>query len=103
MTDLLIIEFSAPEAADLYNRVNEILGVDPSTGSGDWPAGLLSHQAGADGDTLVVVERWESRAAQAEFMRTRLEPAFAKVKVPPPARVTWLSQLSSWQRGAEPV
>jgi hypothetical protein len=96
--DLLVLEFSAPAAAELYNQVNKLIGLDPSTGSGDWPTGLLGHQAGADGDTVVVVETSESRAAQEEFMRARLEPAFAQADVPPPARVTWLPLVGSRQR-----
>jgi hypothetical protein len=98
MAELLILEFSAPEAVELYNQVNKLIGLDPSTGSGDWPSGLISHQVGADGDTLMVVETWESRTAQEEFMRTRLVPAFGQAHVPPPARVTWLGQVSAWRR-----
>ena len=99
MPDLVILEFSAPEAVELYYQVNKLIGVDPSTNTGDWPAGLLTHQAGGQGDTLVVVESWESRAAQEEFMSTRLGPAFGQANVPPPARITWLPRVGGWQRG----
>jgi hypothetical protein len=93
MAELLILEFSAPAAVDLYNKVNELLGVDPTTGQGDWPAGLTEHLAGSEGDTLVVVESWESRRLQEEFMRDRLMPAFGEANVPQPTRVTWLPQV----------
>jgi hypothetical protein len=99
MTDLLVFEFSAPEAVELYRHVNKLIGIDPTANSGDWPDGMLTHQAGADGDSLFVVESWESRAAQEEFMRSRLGPALGKADAPPPVRVTWLSQVASWQRG----
>ena len=99
MADLLILEFSAPDAVGIYHQVNKLLGMDPTTSAGDWPDGLLSHQAGEAGDSLVVVESWESHAAQEEFMNSRLGPAFAEAQVPPPARATWLSQVGSWTRG----
>jgi hypothetical protein len=99
MAELLILEFSAPDAVEIYHQVNKLLGLDPSANSGDWPAGLLSHQAGEDGDSLVVVESWETRAAQEEFMNSRLGPAFAEAQAPPPARASWLSQVGSWTRG----
>ena len=99
MPDLLIFEFTAPEAVELYHQVNALLGIDPTSDTADWPAGMLSHQAGGDGDSIVVVESWQSRAAQEDFMSTRLGPALSKADVPPPTRVTWLPQVGSWQRG----
>jgi hypothetical protein len=99
MADLLIFEFSAPQAVELYHQVNALLGVDPSSPAADWPAGMLSHQAGSEGDSLIVVESWQSREAQEDFMSTRLGPALSKADVPPPTRVTWLSQVAAWQRG----
>jgi hypothetical protein len=99
MADLLILEFTAPEAVELYHQVNNLLGVDPDTGDSDWPDGILSHQAGGEGDSLIVVETWESREAQEEFMSSRLGPALSKADVPPPTRVTWLPQVATWQRG----
>jgi hypothetical protein len=93
MAEMLILEFSAPSAVDIYNRVNELIGVDPTTSSGEWPAGMLSHHAGSEGDSLVVVETWESREAEEEFMRARLMPAFEEAHVPQPTRVTWLPEV----------
>jgi hypothetical protein len=97
MSDLLVLEFSAPEAVGIYNRINEILDIDPS-GEGGWPPGLISHEAGGEADALVVVEEWESREAQDEFMRTRLGPAFGEAHAPQPVRSTWLPAVGSWHR-----
>jgi hypothetical protein len=99
MAELLIFEFSARDALDLYRKVNELLGIDPDTSTGNWPAEMLSHQAGHEGDSLFVVESWESRTAQEEFMRSRLGPALEKANVPQPARVTWLQQVGEYRRG----
>jgi hypothetical protein len=99
MAELLILEFSAPSAVELYNKVNTLLGVDPATGSGDWPAGILSHHAGGEGESLIVVETWESRAAQEAFMRDRLMPAFGEANVPQPVRVTWLPEVGKMPTG----
>lgn len=93
MAEMLVLEFSAPDAVNLYEQVNKALGVDQSSGAGDWPPGMLHHVAGGEGDSLVVVESWQSREAQEQFMRDRLQPAFAETKVPPPHRVTWLPQI----------
>jgi hypothetical protein len=98
MADLLILEFSTPEAVELYNQVNKLIGIDPTTNSGDWPEDMLSHQAGGEGERLFVVESWKSRGAQEEFMNTRLGPAFGEAHVPPPANVTWLPQVGTFHR-----
>jgi hypothetical protein len=98
MSDMLVLEFSTPQAVDLYNRVNEILNIDPATDAGGWPPGLISHEAGGEADALVVVEEWDSREAQDDFMRTRLGPAFGEAKAPQPVRATWLPGVGSWHR-----
>jgi hypothetical protein len=99
MADLLIFEFSHPAALDLYREVNQFLGIDPDTNRGDWPAGMLSHQAGSEAESLFVVESWESRAAQEEFMHGRLGPALEKANAPQPVRVTWLQQVGDYRTG----
>lgn len=91
MPEVLVLEFSAPQAVEIYRKVGGILGVDPSTGSGDWPSPLMTHIAGESGDKLIVVEVWESKAAQEEFMNTRLAPAFQEANVPQPTRVEWFA------------
>ena len=89
---MLIIEIDCDPA--LYPKVNAILGVDPSTGSGDWPKGIRTH-VGAGGDgAIVVVEVWESRADAEAFME-RLGPAMGQAGVPQPRRMEWLSLLGN--------
>lgn len=92
MSDALILEFTG--TADDYRAVNAILGIDPDSGEGDWPAGLLIHTgtAGARGN-VVVFEVWDSQASQGAFMSSRLGPALDKVGLPEPTRVEWLSVL----------
>ena len=50
MAELLILEFDGVSESE-YRNVNAELGIDPETGKGDWPAGLITHLAG-----LAVVE-----------------------------------------------
>jgi hypothetical protein len=98
MADLLVLEFETPEAEDLYWKVNGILGVDARTGVGEWPPPLLSHVAGVSDGRLVVVEVWESQAAQQQFMESRLAPAFAEANVPQPTRAQWFTHLGAMHR-----
>lgn len=90
MSDALILEFKGT-TADQYNAVNAILGIDPVTGRGDWPPGLLSHTGAAGEGDLVVFEVWESKESQGAFMASRLGPALAQAGIPEPTRVEWLS------------
>lgn len=90
MAEALILEFSDVTEAQ-YNAVNDILGINPTTGEGDWPAGLLSHFGGmGSGGSLTVVETWDSQASQATFMESRLGPALGQIGLPAPSRVEWL-------------
>jgi hypothetical protein len=91
MSEALILEFKGA-TSDQYHAVNKILGLDPATGEGNSPAGLLSHTGafGAGGD-LVVFEVWDSQEAQAAFMAARLGPALGQAGVPEPSRIEWLS------------
>jgi hypothetical protein len=94
MADALILEF-AGATADHYFAVNKILGIDVTTGEGDWPAPLVSHTAALSSTGLVVFEVWESQAAQGEFMAT-LGPALAEAGVPQPSRMEWLGLLGHY-------
>ena len=38
MTDMLVLEFTAPQAGEIYRSVNRLLGLDDSSDLGDWPA-----------------------------------------------------------------
>jgi quinol monooxygenase YgiN len=59
---------------------------------------LISHVAGEAGDKLIVVEVWESRAVQEEFMQSRLGPAFQEANVPQPTRVEWFTKAGEMHR-----
>ena len=91
---MLILEFPGV-TSDQYLAVNEIFGVDIQTGGGDWPGPLQSHTASRGDNGLVVVEVWESREAQAEFM-DRLGPALGQVGLPQPSRMEWLVLLGHY-------
>ena len=101
MPDVLILEFSEPDALALYQKVSKILEVDPSTGAGEWPPPLLHHVAGHSDDKLIVVEVWESKAAQEQFMQNDLAPAMEKAKVAPPVRAEWFSHAGEMHRHSQ--
>lgn len=89
-----MIEFSAPDAVSIYHGVNKILGWNGTPDAEHWPAGMLSHVAAESGDKLVVVEVWQSQAAQEAFMQSQLGPAFAEAQVPQPTRVEWFTNVA---------
>jgi len=85
----MILEFAGVGKAD-YDAVNRELGIDTTRRDSDWPEGLLSHAAGPTGDGgWIVIEVWESQAAQGSFMETRLGPALHETGLPAPSRVAW--------------
>jgi hypothetical protein len=89
MAELLVLEFDGVDETD-YAKVNAQLGLDPETGAGEWPAGLITHLTGLGEDGLgYVVEVWQSQQAQAEFMQSRLGPAMAAGGVTRTPKVTW--------------
>ena len=92
MSDALVLEFTGASADD-YRAVNGLLGLDSATGSGDWPAGLLSHTGAEHADGLVVFEVWDAQDSQAAFMAARLGPALGQAGLPEPSRVQWLTVL----------
>jgi hypothetical protein len=91
MAETIIIEIDTDPA--LYGKVNEILGLDPTTGKGDWPKGMQSHLGSGGDGSVVVVEVWDSRADQEEFLASRLGPALGQAGVGQPKRMEWLSLL----------
>jgi hypothetical protein len=96
MSDALLYEFTGVSADD-YKAVNAILGLDPTTGGGDWPVGLLSHTGAAGtGGGFIVFEVWDSQESQAAFMASRLGPALGQSGVPEPTRVEWLSVVGHY-------
>jgi hypothetical protein len=100
MAELLQLEFNAPGAQEIYDKVNGILGFDPASTAG-YPDGLLSHVAGisADGAVLVVTEVWESKEAEAAFLADKLGPALAEGGAPAPLRNEWYTLLANNQLG----
>lgn len=93
MAELLVLEFTSSDAKKLYTTVNGTLGIDASTGKGDWPSGIQSHVAGVEGSSFIVVEVWDSQAAQEKFMADRLGPALGQAGAPEPTRVQWFNLL----------
>jgi hypothetical protein len=91
----LILQFPASVGEQEYDAVNSRLGWNPRTAEGDWPAGLQSHSAGTSDEGWVVTEVWESKDAQAAFMKSRLGPAL--VGQPEP-RVLWFDIVASQHR-----
>ena len=90
MAQGLILEFDGLDQ-DIYEAVNERLGIDMATGQGSWPSGLMSHAGGAKPDGWVVMEVWESREDQERFMQDRLGQALQEGGASgPPSRVEWL-------------
>jgi hypothetical protein len=98
MADGLILEFEGV-GVDEYRAVNRALGIDPETGEGDWPDGLLFHSAGSIPGGLIVYEVWESQDAQGRFMNGRLMTALQQGGITAgPSRVQWFEVLASHQR-----
>jgi hypothetical protein len=89
MPEVLVLEFDGVGVSQ-YNEVNAELGIDQATGEGNWPPGLLTHiGAAAEGGNLIVVEVWQSRKAQEEFMSSRLGSALAAGGISSVPKVTW--------------
>ena len=94
MAEALILEFTGVGETE-YQAVNSKLGIDMTTGKGDWPKGLLMHAAGtSDLGTFVVTEVWESRDEQEAFMQERLGAALASSGIEGPPTVTWVALLA---------
>lgn len=99
MAELLMLEFDGLDETD-YAVVNAQLGLDPNTGAGDWPAGLITHVAGVEeGGSAYVIEVWESRQAQLDFMESRLGTALAAGGVTATPKVTWARLLGHQNPG----
>jgi hypothetical protein len=96
MADVLILEFEGV-GDDVYMAVNRALGIDVTTGAGEWPEGLLYHSGSVGSGKLVVFEVWESQAAQAAFMNGRLERALREGGMTaPPSRAEWSRLIGSY-------
>jgi hypothetical protein len=90
MPEALILEFTGVDLS-AYAAVNAELGIDMTTGAGEWPPGLISHAAGmGDDGSLLVTEVWASRADQQAFMESRLGQALAAGGVTAMPSIRWV-------------
>jgi len=97
----LILEFEGVTSKE-YDAVNKELGIDPKSGEGDWPEGLLTHAGGlgANGH-FVVTEVWDTVEHQEKFMKERLGEALGKGGITgPPSSVTWIELISHQYLGS---
>jgi hypothetical protein len=97
----LILEFEGVTSKE-YDAVNKELGIDPKSGEGDWPEGILTHSAGlgANGH-FVVTEVWDTVEHQEKFMKERLGEALGKGGITgPPSSVTWIELISHQYLGS---
>ena len=95
MASELILEFEGVTTKE-YFSVNKELGIDPESGEGDWPDGMVSHSAGLnDAGHLVVIEVWDTPEHQATLLEERLGEALAKGGVTgQPSSITWIELVS---------
>lgn len=100
MSEILLLEFEGL-GHDEYEAVNKLLNVDMNTGEGDWPAGLITHLAGpTEEGGWMVLEVWESRAQQEEFLNGRLGRALQEGGAGAPSRVQWAGLAAHHNPGA---
>jgi len=92
----LILQFPVGLGESEYDTVNKAMGLDPRSGGGDWPAGLISHTAGKSELGWVVTEVWESKELQGAFMAERLGPQLARLPAP---QVTWFDVVAEHRPG----
>src|SRR5215472_6900217 len=93
MPEALVYEFQGV-TGDQYADVSRRLGIDPDSGEGEWPPGLLSHAAGtAEDGTFIVSEVWSSREDQAAWQR-KLGPALAAGGVTAVPKVRWVPLIA---------
>jgi hypothetical protein len=85
MAYAIVLVFDGVGEAD-YWKVNDSLGINRD-GSGDWPEGMQSHSAGPTPNGWMVIELWESEAAQEAFMAARLGAALAGAGLPKPSHI----------------
>ena len=101
MAAAVILEFEGVTTKE-YDAVNTALGIDMSTGEGDWPDGLVSHSAGLnEAGHLTVMEVWDTPEHQGRFMEERLGEALAKGGITePPSSVTWIELVAHHNPGS---
>jgi hypothetical protein len=79
MPVLMIME-ARGATTDQYEKVNELMGIRSDD---DAPDGLVQHIAASDGDSLVVIDVWESPEQLQRFFEGRLAAALAGAGIDP--------------------
>jgi len=93
----LVLKFEGVTQKE-YDAVGAALNINQEAGTGDWPAGLISHSAGpTDDGGLVVSELWESREAQGTFMQERLGAALTVGGIRTTPEMTWYDAVSNYR------
>ena len=82
----LVLVFEGVSEKD-YWTVNEALGIARDSND-NYPEGMIAHSGGpTEGGGWIVMELWQSKAAQEAFMSTRLGAALGASGVPAPSQV----------------
>jgi hypothetical protein len=81
----LVLVFEGVTEKD-YWAVNDNLGIKKDSDEG-YPEGMIAHAGGPTDTGWVVIEMWESKAAQEAFMSTRLGAALGTAGVHPPSQM----------------
>ncbi len=81
-----------------YWAVNEKLGISRDSRA-NYPPGLLTHAGGPTPSGWVVIELWDAKSSQEQFMADRLGPALGAVGVPAPAQVIETDAVNVQQLG----
>jgi hypothetical protein len=76
---LMILEIPGG-TTEMYDRVSKLVGI---TSDEDAPEGLVSHVAGPTGDSIVIVDVWESAEALQRFFAEGGTAAMEQAGVPP--------------------
>jgi len=69
-----VMTMRTPGGTELYDRVNEEMGVEDSL-----PEGLIHHFAATDGNEVIIWDVWESREDFERFQNERIMPAVEKL------------------------
>ncbi len=98
----LIMQFDGV-GSEQYDQVMRELGLALHNDSGDnWPAGIVSHVAGARPEGgWTVVDVWESQDAFDKFMNDRLGPALGAVGTLPEPTVSPFEVHNQFRHGAD--
>ena len=93
----VIMEMEMQVTPDQYDAVDNALEIQSS-----WPDGMIAHSARFDGDTLQVLDIWESEQAFENFVESRLGPTIGETlgDEAPPAPQPKYTQLHNHHAGS---